>query len=143
MSPNEKITVRTRLGFIGLGYMGERIARRLIAAGFPLTVYDRDHAKAAEFSGLGAVVAQDPGELDSKVDVILSSLPDDSVVEAVYLGAGNLLRSVRPGTRIIELSSISPETSRQLHQAAGHLDLSALDVAVSGSTPSAEAKKLR
>lgn len=142
MSPHEKITVRTRLGFIGLGYMGERIARRLIAAGFPLTVYDRDHTKAAEFSGLGAVVAQDPGELASKVDVILSSLPDDSVVEAVYLGAGNLLRSATPGTRIIELSTISPEMSQRLYQVARQFDVFSLDVAISGSTPSAEAGTL-
>jgi 3-hydroxyisobutyrate dehydrogenase-like beta-hydroxyacid dehydrogenase len=142
MLPNEKITLRSRLGFIGLGYLGSRIARRLVAAGFPVIVYDRDHAKAAELSALGAEVARDPGELASKVDVILSSLPDDSVVEAVYLGTGNVLRSARPGTRIIELSTISPETSHRLHRAAQQFDVSSLDVAISGSTPSAEAGTL-
>jgi 3-hydroxyisobutyrate dehydrogenase-like beta-hydroxyacid dehydrogenase len=142
MLPNEKITLRSRLGFIGLGYLGSRIARRLVAAGFPVIVYDRDHAKAAELSALGAGVARDPGELASKADVILSSLADDSVVEAVYLRTGNMLRSARPGTRIIELSTISPETSRRLHRAAQQLDVSSLDVAISGSTPSAEAGTL-
>jgi 3-hydroxyisobutyrate dehydrogenase-like beta-hydroxyacid dehydrogenase len=142
MLPNEKITLRSRLGFIGLGYLGSRIARRLVAAGFPMIAYDRDHAKAAELSALGAKVARDPGELASEVDVILSSLPDDSAVEAVYLGTGNVLRSARPGTRIIELSTISPETSRELHRAARQLDVSTLDVAISGSTPSAEAGTL-
>jgi 3-hydroxyisobutyrate dehydrogenase-like beta-hydroxyacid dehydrogenase len=142
MLPNEKITLRSRLGFIGLGYLGSRIARRLVAAGFPVIVYDRDHAKAAELSALGAGVARDPGELASKADVILSSLADDSVVEAVYLRTGNVLRSARPGTRIIELSTISPETSRRLHRAAQQLDVSSLDVAISGSTPSAEAGTL-
>ena len=111
MVPSEKITLRSRLGFIGLGYLGSRIARRLVAAGFPTTVYDRDHAKAVKLSALGAKIARDPGELASEVDVILSSLPDDSVVEAVYLGTGNVLRSARAGTRIIELSTISPETA--------------------------------
>jgi 3-hydroxyisobutyrate dehydrogenase-like beta-hydroxyacid dehydrogenase len=142
MLANEKITLCNRLGFIGLGYLGSRIARRLVAAGFPMTVYDRDHAKAAELSALGAKVARDPEELAGEVDVILSSLPDDPVVEAVYLGAGNVLHSARPGTRIVELSTISPETSRELHRAARELELPALDVAISGSTPSAEAGTL-
>lgn len=142
MAPNEKITLRSHLGFIGLGYLGSRIARRLVAAGFPMTVYDRDYAKAVKLSALGAKVARDRGELASEVDVILSSLPDDSVVEAVYLGTDNVLRSARAGTRIIELSTISPETSRELHRAAGQLGLFPLDVAISGSTPSAEAGTL-
>jgi 3-hydroxyisobutyrate dehydrogenase-like beta-hydroxyacid dehydrogenase len=142
MLANEKITLRSRLGFIGLGYLGSRIARRLVAAGFPMIVYDRDHAKAAELSALGAKVAPDPGELAGEADVILSCLSDDFAVEAVYLGPGNVLRSARPGARIIELSTISPETSRELHRAARQLNLALLDVAISGSTPSAEAGTL-
>jgi 3-hydroxyisobutyrate dehydrogenase-like beta-hydroxyacid dehydrogenase len=142
MLANEKITFRSCLGFIGLGYLGSRIARRLVAAGFPMIVYDRDHAKAAELSALGAKVARDPGELAGEVGVILSCLSDDSAVEAVYLGTGDVLRNARPGTRIIELSTISPETSRELHRAARQVDVSSLDVAISGSTPSAEAGTL-
>jgi 3-hydroxyisobutyrate dehydrogenase-like beta-hydroxyacid dehydrogenase len=142
MLPNEKITFRSRLGFAGLGYMGSRIARRLVAAGFPLTVCDRDQTKVLEFSVLGAKVARDPGELASEVDVVLSSLPDDSVVEAVYFGTGGVMRSARLGTRIIELSTISPETSRAFHRAARERGICSLDVAISGSTPSAEAGTL-
>jgi 2-hydroxy-3-oxopropionate reductase len=66
------------------------MARRLVAAGFPMTVYDRDHAKAAELSALAVKVAPDPRGLAGDVDVILSSLPDDPVVESVYLGSDNL-----------------------------------------------------
>ena len=142
MSANERITLRSRLGFIGLGYLGSRMARRLVAAGFPMIVYDRDHVKAAELSTLGVTVARDPSELAGEVDVILSSLMDDSVVETVYLGTGDVLRSARPGTRIIELSTISPDTSRELHRASKQLEIDLLDVAVSGSTPSAEAGTL-
>jgi 3-hydroxyisobutyrate dehydrogenase-like beta-hydroxyacid dehydrogenase len=142
MLRNEEITLRNRLGFIGLGYLGSRIARRLVAAGFPMIVYDRDHAKAAEFSAPGTKVARDPGELASEVDVIMSCLTDDSAVESVYVGTGNVLRSARSGTRMIELSTISPETSRELHRAAQRLGLFSLDVAISGSTPSAEAGTL-
>ena len=138
----EKITLRSRLGFIGLGHLGSRIARRLIAAGFPVVVYDLDHRSAMELAHAGAEVARHPAELAKEVDVVLSCLPDEIAVEAVYLGPGNVLRSVRSGTRIIELSTISPEFSRQLHRAAQKLNISVLDVAVSGSTPAAEAGKL-
>ena len=142
MLANEKITMHTRLGFIGLGHLGSPIARRLLAAGFPLVVYNRDRTKAADLSDLGAEVARDPGELAREVDVVLSCLADWPAVEAVYLGKGNILRSARPGTRIIELSTISPDTARQLQRSARQFDLATLDVAISGSTPAAEASAL-
>jgi 3-hydroxyisobutyrate dehydrogenase len=142
MSLNERITSRTLLGFIGLGYLGSRIARRLAAAGFPMMVYDRDPAKAAQFSALGAGIATDTGELAGDVDVVLSCLADDSAVEAIYMGAGGVLESAKTRTRIIELSTIAPETSRRLHQAGRRLGISVLDVAVSGSTSAAEAGTL-
>ncbi|HEV8042467.1 MAG TPA: NAD(P)-dependent oxidoreductase [Bryobacteraceae bacterium] len=138
MIANEKITSRSRLGFIGLGYLGSRIAGRLAAAGFPMVVYDLDHTKAAELAALGAEVARHPGELASEVDVVLSCLPDEGAVQAAYLGKGNVLCSARPGTRIVEMSTISPGASRELHRASLEVDVSALDVAVSGSTRSAE-----
>jgi 3-hydroxyisobutyrate dehydrogenase len=142
MLPHEKITSRSRLGFIGLGYLGSRIARRLAAAGFSMVVYDLDRTKAAELVALDAKVARHPGELASEVDVVLSCLPDDRAVEAVYLEPGNVLGSARPNTRIIELSTILPETARELHRAALKVDVYAVDVAVSGSTTSAEAGTL-
>ncbi len=136
MLPDEKITLRSRLGFIGLGYLGSRIARRLVDAGFPMVVYDLNHRNALELAHAGAGVARHPEELAREVDVVLSCLPDELAVEAVYLKAGNVLRNARNGTRIIELSTISPEASLQLHRAAQKLDISVLDLAVSGSTPS-------
>jgi 3-hydroxyisobutyrate dehydrogenase-like beta-hydroxyacid dehydrogenase len=142
MLPHEKITLRSRLGFIGLGHLGSPIARRLVAAGFPMVVYDLDRTKAVELANLGAEVSSHPGILASEVDVVLSCLPDEPSVEAVYQGTGDILRSAKPGTRIIELSTISPETSRQLHGAARQFGIPVLDVAVSGSAPSAEAGTL-
>src|ERR1035438_1333519 len=67
---------------------------------------------------------------------------NDRAVEAVYLGPGNVLDSARPTTRVIELRTISPETARELHRAALKVDVCALDIAVSGSTKSAEAGAL-
>jgi 3-hydroxyisobutyrate dehydrogenase len=137
-----KVTSQSRLGFIGLGYLGSRVARRLAGAGFQMVVHDRDRDKARELAAFGAAVAPNPETLAEEADVVLSCLPNDAAVKAVYLGAGKLLESARPGTRIVELSTIAPETSRQVHDAAAKLDLSMLDVAISGSTPAAEAGTL-
>jgi 3-hydroxyisobutyrate dehydrogenase-like beta-hydroxyacid dehydrogenase len=142
MPPNEKITLRSRLGFIGLGYLGSRIARRLVAAGFPMVVYDLEYRNAMELAHAGAEIARTPAELAAEVDVVLSCLPDELAVETVYLGPGNVLASARQGTRIIEMSTISPEASRRLWQAGRKYDISVSDVAVSGSTPAAEAGTL-
>jgi 3-hydroxyisobutyrate dehydrogenase-like beta-hydroxyacid dehydrogenase len=138
----EKISERHRLGFIGLGHLGSRIARRLLAAGFPMIVYNRESDKTRELSALGAEVSLTPATLAARVDVVLSCLADGAAVEDVYLGTGGVLRSARPGTRIIELSTVAPETSRNLYQAGRQLGISVLDVAVSGSTPAAEAGAL-
>ncbi|HEY6345677.1 MAG TPA: NAD(P)-binding domain-containing protein [Bryobacteraceae bacterium] len=72
---SKDITTKTHLGFIGLGYLGSRIARRLAAAGFPMTVYDRDPAMAEPFSSLGATVATDLAELGRGVDVVCPAFP--------------------------------------------------------------------
>ncbi len=142
MLPDEKLTFRSRLGFIGLGHLGSPIARRLVAAGFPMVVYDRDPTKTADLISLGANASSHPRILASEVDVVLSCLPDEPSVEDAYLRTGDVLHSAKPGTRIIELSTISPETSRKLHRAARQCDVSVLDVAVSGSAPAAESGAL-
>src|SRR5580704_4022148 len=137
-----KVTFQSRLGFIGLGYLGSRVAGRLAAAGFPMVVHDSDREKAKELAALGATVAPNPETLAEEADVVLSCLPSDATVRDVYLGRGKLLESARPGTRIVELSTIAPETSRLVHDAAAKFNLSMLDVAVSGSAPAAGAGKL-
>ena len=138
MTPFKKITKNHRLGFIGLGHLGSPMARRLLSAGFPLVVYNRDSNKTKALSILGAKVARDPGKLAAEADVVLSCLADGAAVEAIYLGAGGVLRNARPGTQIIEMSTVAPETSRKLYRVAREFRLSVLDVAVSGSSPAAE-----
>ena len=138
MTPFEKITKNHRLGFIGLGHLGSPMARRLLSAGFPLVVYNRDSNKTEALATLGALVARDPGELAAEVDVVLSCVADEAAVEAVYLGERGVLRNARPGTRIFEMSTVAPDTSRKLNRAAREFGISVLDVAVSGSSPAAE-----
>jgi len=107
-----------------------------------MVVHDRDREKTKELAALGATVAPNPETMAEEADVVLSCLPSDAAVTTVYLGTGKLLESARPGTRIVELSTIAPETSRLIHDAAAKFDLSMLDVAVSGSTPAAETGQL-
>jgi len=142
MLPDEKATTAKRLGFIGLGFLGSRIAGRILAAGFPMVVYDSDIDKAKALGARGATVARHPAELAAEVDIVLSCLPSDAAVEAVYTGDGGVFQKARSATRIIELSTIAPETIRRLHQAARRRDIFVLDVSVSGSTPAAEAGTL-
>lgn len=142
MLPDEKVTTSNRLGFIGLGFLGSRIAKRILAAGFPMIVYDGDIGKAKALGLLGARVALHPRELAAEAEVVLSCLPSDAVVEAVYLEDGGVLENANSGVRIIEMSTIAPETIRRLHDAARLRDITLLDVAVSGSTPAAEAGAL-
>jgi 3-hydroxyisobutyrate dehydrogenase-like beta-hydroxyacid dehydrogenase len=142
MNANERITTGTRLGFIGLGYLGSRIVRRLSAAGFPLLVWDVDDKKAAELAGPTVTPAPTAAELARNVDVVLSCLPDDRSINDVYFGTGQVLQNAQRGATVIELSTVAPKTSQRLHEAGSKLGLSVLDVAISGSTPAAESGKL-
>ena len=131
-----------KLGFIGLGYMGSRIAKRLLGAGYPLTVFNRNRAKAEALGLYGAAIAASPGELASSTGIILSCLADDQAVRGVYLGLGGVLDYAAPGTIVIEMSTIAPETSQQLNKAGLERGIEILDTAISGSTPAAEAGAL-
>jgi 3-hydroxyisobutyrate dehydrogenase-like beta-hydroxyacid dehydrogenase len=122
--------------------MGGRMAQRLLAAGYDLTVHDRARERARALEQSGAKFAQTPHQLAADVDVVLSSLTDDAAVEEVMLACGGALFAARPGTTFIEMSTVSPRTSRRLHETAGTRGLALLDAPVSGSTPQAEEGQL-
>jgi 3-hydroxyisobutyrate dehydrogenase-like beta-hydroxyacid dehydrogenase len=86
----------------------------------------------------GAVLANNVIDLARSADVILSCLTDDEVVQNVYAGPEGAFAAARPGTVVLEMSTISPETSRELHNKAAKLGIDVMDVAISGSTPAAE-----
>jgi 3-hydroxyisobutyrate dehydrogenase len=129
---------RVKLGFIGLGNMGTRIARRLLDHGYQVSVYDRDASKANALTAKGGVVAKSVLELTGSADVILSCLTNDEVVRSVYTGPGGVFAGTRPGTVVLEMSTISPEGSRELQRLGAGFGVKVLDVAISGSTPAAE-----
>ncbi len=128
----------SRLGFVGVGYMGQPIARRLLESGFKLTAYDQDHAKAEELIPYGGNVAQSIAELSSSCDVVLSSLPSDEAVLDVHRGPEGILANTRRGSLLIDLSTVYPDISRQLSRLGLESGVEVLDVTISGSTPAAE-----
>src|SRR5271154_4002266 len=127
-----------KLGFIGLGNMGSRIAQRLLDHGYPLVAYDRDIAKAEAVVAKRGFAAKDIPELARAADVILSCLSNDEAVQSVYAGPEGVFAKARPGTIVLEMSTISPESSQELHRLGAQSGIEVLDVAISGSTPAAE-----
>jgi 3-hydroxyisobutyrate dehydrogenase len=135
---NSIVADRTRLGFIGMGNMGARISQRLLDHGYQLTVYDRNRSKAQAIAQHGAAISNSLAELAGASDVILSCLTDDDAVQSVYTARDGVFAHAPSGTVILEMSTILPETSRDLARQAASLGLHVLDVAISGSTPAAE-----
>jgi 3-hydroxyisobutyrate dehydrogenase-like beta-hydroxyacid dehydrogenase len=131
-----------RLGFIGLGAMGSRMARRLLAAGFDLTVYDRMADRAETLQRAGAKLAPSVQRLAAAADVVLSSLSDDAALDEVMFGPEGALARARAGTVFIDMSTVSPRASQRLHEAGRSRTLHVLDAPVSGSTPQAEEGQL-
>jgi len=127
-----------RLGFVGIGYMGRPIARRLLESGFKLTAYDRNPSKAEELVRDGGTVAQTVSELSFSCNVVLSCLPSDEAVLDIYKGPDGVFANAHRGSRVIDLSTVYPETSQELSRLGSEYGVEVLDVTISGSTPAAE-----
>jgi 3-hydroxyisobutyrate dehydrogenase-like beta-hydroxyacid dehydrogenase len=128
----------TRLGFIGIGNMGSRIAKRLLDHGYQVIAYNRSRPAAETLVKYGATVADSIAELASEADVILSSLTNDDAVKSVYTDPKGVFAHLRRGSAVIEMSTVLPATSRQLYELSREAGVKCLDSPVSGSTPSAE-----
>ncbi|HEV2280914.1 MAG TPA: NAD(P)-dependent oxidoreductase [bacterium] len=127
-----------RIGFLGLGYMGSRMAHRLLGAHHRVTVFNRTADKARPLLEAGASLAATPRAVAEESDVILYSLADDAVVREVILGPAGVLAGVRRGGILIDLSTVLPDTSRAVSAAALSRGAAAIDAPVSGSTVQAE-----
>jgi len=135
---NSLTNENTELGFIGIGNMGSRMARRLLDHGYQLVAYNRSREAAEALVKYGATVADSIGELAAEADVILSSLTNDEAVKSVYTGPKGVFAHLRRGSAVIEMSTVLPATSRQLYELSREAEVKCLDSPVSGSTPSAE-----
>ena len=135
---NSLTNENTRLGFIGIGNMGSRIAKRLLEHSYQVIVYNRSRQPAEELIKYGAKVVDSVAELASEADVILSSLTNDDAVKSVYADPQGVFAYVRRGAAIIEMSTVLPATSRELFDLSREAGVKCVDSPVSGSTPSAE-----
>jgi 3-hydroxyisobutyrate dehydrogenase-like beta-hydroxyacid dehydrogenase len=131
-------SAKSKLGFIGIGYMGRPIAQRLLNAGFRLTAYDRHRTKAEALIRYGGTVAENLAELSSNCDVVLSCLASDEAVLNIYKAADGAFANAHRGSLVIDLSTVNPQTSQELSRLGSARGVDVLDVTISGSTPAAE-----
>jgi 3-hydroxyisobutyrate dehydrogenase-like beta-hydroxyacid dehydrogenase len=130
------------VGFIGLGTMGGRMAANVQKAGFKLVVHDLQRQAASHHLNAGAIWADSPRALASQTDVILTSLPEPSDVEAVGRGPDGLLAGIRPGAAWFDLSTNAPSVVKALHAAFAEKGAHMLDAPVSGGPAGAASRKL-
>src|SRR5512140_3427768 len=126
-----------RVAFLGLGAMGAPMARRIVAAGLPTTVWNRNPGRAAPFAALGAAVAKTPREAAPGGDIVCTMLSDPAAVEAVASGPDGLLAGLSPGSLWLDFSTVTPAASRSFAARAKEKSAAFCDVPVAGGVKAA------
>ena len=122
-----------KVGFIGLGTMGTPMALNLLNAGFPLVVWNRTPAKTAPLRDAGAKVSKGPAHVAAEVEIVITMVSQPSDVEAVVLGPDGVAEGIQSGSVLIDMSTVSPSTSRKLAGAVATKHAEFLDAPVVGS----------
>ena len=131
------------LGFAGIGLMGLPMCRRLLAAGYPLTVWNRNPAKCVPLVEAGARQVASPAELCEHADVVMLCLADTAVVREVVFGVGGVAECAKSGQLLVDFSSLEPTATREMAtELADKTGMSWLDSPVSGGVVGAEAGSL-
>ncbi|TRZ39073.1 NAD(P)-dependent oxidoreductase [Niallia circulans] len=130
-----------KLGWVGLGNMGVPISMNLLKAGYDVTVFNRTASKTTELVAAGAVQAKTLEELIQENDVIFTMVSDDEAVKDLYF-SNKLLETAKPGQVFIDMSTVSPATSKELYAAAKDKGIGFIDAPVSGSVAPAKEGKL-
>jgi 3-hydroxyisobutyrate dehydrogenase len=133
---------KPRIAFLGLGTMGSGMARRLLANGFPLTVFNRNVEKSKPFAAQGAQIARSPREVAAQSKVIISMLADDNASRTLWLGGTGALAAATIGTVCIECSTVTVNWVRELSTVASGRGCEFLDAPVTGSKTQAAAGEL-
>jgi len=134
------VTGQIRAGFVGLGSQGGPMARRIVESGFPTTLWARRAESTDPFTGTGAAIAADLGELGAASDVLGVCVVADADVEAVLGGPDGALSTMAPGGIVVIHSTVHPDTCRRIQHE--HPQLSVLDAPVSGGGHMAAARQL-
>jgi 2-hydroxy-3-oxopropionate reductase len=124
--------VSERIGFLGLGVMGQPMARNLVAAGHQLTVHTRSAEVLDAFRADGIATGSDPADVARRSDIVISMVSDGAAVRDVMLGEHGALGAIEPGGLLIDMSTIEPAVSRELAAAAAQRGVGMLDAPVSG-----------
>lgn len=131
------------LAFAGIGLMGLPMCRRLLAAGFPLSVWNRNPAKCETLVDAGAQVLVRPGDLCHEADIVMLCLADTAAVREVVFGPGGIVEQGLPGQLLVDFSSCEPGATREMAiELEERCGMRWVDVPVSGGTPGAEAGSL-
>lgn len=128
---------QTKIGFIGLGVMGKPMSKNLLKAGYRLMVYDLNSNAVNEVVKLGAESGSSPCQVAKECGIVITMLPNSPHVEMVIAGKNGVLEGAKPGTIIIDMSSISPVVAKKLYAAAAEKGVEMLDAPVSGGEPKA------
>jgi 3-hydroxyisobutyrate dehydrogenase-like beta-hydroxyacid dehydrogenase len=128
----------TELAFVGLGAMGSRLTRRLLDAGYPVTGYNRTAAKARALVDAGMRLAPTPRDAAAAADVVFTMVTDNQALRAIAFGADGVIAGLRPGATLVEMSTVSPDVTREIGEAVTARGAAMLDAPVSGSTVSVE-----
>jgi 3-hydroxyisobutyrate dehydrogenase-like beta-hydroxyacid dehydrogenase len=132
-----------RIGFLGLGIMGSRMAANVARAGFPLAVWTHSPGKAERWaSAHDATAYATPAEVARTSDIVLSMVVDGEQVAAILLGEDGAVQGAKPGLLCIDMSTIAPTDTRRIGAALRERDMRLLDAPVTGSSPRAEAGTL-
>jgi 2-hydroxy-3-oxopropionate reductase len=126
-----------KIGFIGLGIMGKPMSKNLLKAGYPLVVYDIVAAAVDEVVQAGAEKGVSPKDVAAKANVIITMLPNSPHVKEVVLGKDGVIETMRPGSILIDMSSIAPLVSREVAAQLAEKKIRMLDAPVSGGEPKA------
>ncbi len=130
------------IALLGLGAMGNAFAVRWRAAGFPLTVWNRNLAKAEALLASGVSIAGTPRDAAAGADIVVAMVSDDDASRGIWLGADGALAGVRPGAVALDMSTISPPLARDLAGLAGKAGAQFLDAPVAGGPAAVAAGKL-
>jgi len=120
------------LGFMGLGLMGKPMALNLLMAGYPLTVWNRTAEKMTPLLEAGAKPAKNPADLAKQSEIIFVMITDAPQVREVVLGEQGIIHGAKPGTIIIDTSSIAPSAEREISRKLAAEEIHLLDAPVSG-----------
>ncbi len=128
-----------RVGFLGLGIMGSRMAANVARAGFPLTVWTHTPGKAERWADEhGATVGDTPAAVARESDIVISMVVDGDQVRSILLGPSGVIEGASPGALCVDMSTIAPRQTREIGTALRERGIAFVDAPVTGSSPRAE-----